>query len=67
MSKEELENIKNELDELMISMRKKDTVPDMQKVFFDNEKPIVYMCIHTKHSTKDIPHTIKIIRWKRNI
>lgn len=44
MSKEELENIKNELDELMNSMKKEqeNNVPEMQKVFFDNEKPIVY-------------------------
>lgn len=44
MSKEELENIKNELDELMSSMKKEqeNNVPEMEKVFFDNEKPIVY-------------------------
>lgn len=44
MSKEELENIKNELDELMSSMKKdqENNVPEMDKVFFDNEKPIVY-------------------------
>lgn len=42
MSKEELENIKKELDELMSSMKKEDSVPEMDKVFFDNEKPIVY-------------------------
>ena len=42
MSKEELENIKNELDELMISMKKEDNVPEMPKVFFENEKPIIY-------------------------
>lgn len=44
MSKEELENIKNELDELMGSIKKEqeNNVPEMEKVFFDNEKPIVY-------------------------
>ncbi len=44
MSKEELENIKNELNELMSSMKKdqENNVPEMDKVFFDNEKPIVY-------------------------
>ena len=44
MSKEELENIKNELDELMNSMKKEqeNNIPEMPKVFFDNEKPIVY-------------------------
>jgi len=44
MSKEELENIKNELDELMSSIKKEqgNNVPEMDKVFFDNEKPIVY-------------------------
>ena len=44
MSKEELENIKNELDELISSMKKdqENNVPEMDKVFFDNEKPIVY-------------------------
>lgn len=44
MSKEELENIKNELDELMSSMKKdqENNVPEMDKVFFDNKKPIVY-------------------------
>ena len=44
MSKEELENIKNELDELMSSFKKEqeNNIPEMQKVFFDNEKPIVF-------------------------
>ncbi len=44
MSKEELENIKNELDELMNSIKevKERNIPEMPKVFFDNEKPIVY-------------------------
>ena len=44
MSKEELENIKNELDELMGSIKKEqeNNVPEMTKVFFDNEQPIVY-------------------------
>jgi len=44
MSKEELENIKNELDELMSSKKKdkENNVPEMDKVFFDNKKPIVY-------------------------
>lgn len=44
MSKEELENIKKELDELMNSMKKEqeNNVPEMPKVFLDNEKPIVY-------------------------
>lgn len=42
MSKEELDNIKKELDELMNSMKREDSIPEMPKVFFDNEKPIVY-------------------------
>jgi len=50
MSKEELENIKNELDELIISLKKEqqNNVPEMPKVFFENEKPVVY-----KEKTED--------------
>ena len=44
MTKEELENIKNELDELMASIKKEreENIPEMPKVFFDDEKPIIY-------------------------
>lgn len=64
MSKEELENIKNELDELMSSIKesKERNIPEMPKVFFDNEKPVEY-----KEKTEDEKKLIKEIEKENKL